>query len=180
MSEKPLLLLHVCCAPCSPHIINLLRESYSVTAFFYNPNIHPLEEYTLRENEIRSFSEKESFPLIIGEYDDAAWFEAVRGFEEEPEGSNRCDICFRIRMERAARAAAENGAQYFATTLTVSPHKNAAKIFAAGRAAAAQFDGVEFLEMDFKKKDGYRISSELSREHGFYRQNYCGCSFSRR
>jgi len=180
MPDKPLLLLHICCAPCSPHALNILREEYDVRAFFYNPNIHPREEYELREKEIRDFSEKEGFPLDIGEYDDAAWRDAVRGLEAEPEGGARCDVCFAMRMRRTAFAARDCGARFFTTTLTVSPHKNTKKIFAAGHAAAEDIPGVDFVEFDFKKKDGFRISSQLSREHGFYRQNYCGCIHSRR
>ena len=179
MQDKPELLLHICCAPCSPHIVNLLGEAYRVTAYFYNPNIQPEDEYRLREREIINFSKTQGFELIIGEYEPDKWNEAVRGLEEEREGGRRCEVCFRFRFEAAAREAAARGIPNVATTLTISPHKSAAQVNAAGRAAAESVAGVEFLEADFKKKDGFKITTELSRAHNFYRQDYCGCIHSK-
>jgi predicted adenine nucleotide alpha hydrolase (AANH) superfamily ATPase len=174
------ILLHICCAPCSPHVIELLSAEYgAVHGFFYNPNIHPEDEYKLREAEIRRFSDSKGIPLIVGEYDVTAWDHAVLGLENEPEGGARCDACFRMRLNAAARAARQLGIPCFITTLTVSPHKNAGKVNAAGR-AAAQEHGVTFVEKDFKKKDGFKISSRMATELGFYRQDYCGCRYSRR
>ena len=132
--NKPRILLHACCAPCSPHVINVLSADYDVSTFFYNPNIHPEEEYRLREQEILRFSEEIGFPLLFGEYEPQAWHAVVRGFEREPEGGDRCDICFRMRLERTARTAMKMDIPFFTTTLTVSPLKNADKVNAAGRA----------------------------------------------
>jgi predicted adenine nucleotide alpha hydrolase (AANH) superfamily ATPase len=175
------ILLHICCAPCSPHVIDLLAREYdTVHGYFYNPNIHPESEYLLRQDEIKRFSEEKGFPLIIGAYDAPAWDAAVRGLENEPEGGARCHVCFRLRLHAAARIANELGIPYFTTTLTVSPLKNADKVNAAGRAAAADAGSATFVENNFKKKDGFKISTRLATEYGFYRQNYCGCRYSRR
>ncbi|MFC1474788.1 epoxyqueuosine reductase QueH [bacterium] len=178
-TSRPTLLLHACCAPCTPHVINLLRENFRVTVFFYNPNIHPEEEYRKRESEIREFSEKEKFSLIVGEYDVSNWMEAMKGLESEPEGGERCRICFRMRLERAAREAEERGIEYITTTLSVSPHKNIKLINEEGNRAAGKC-GIKFREENFKKKDGFRISCDLAAEHGMYRQDYCGCVFSQK
>ena len=179
-SNNRSLLLHCCCAPCAPHIARTLADSYNVHLFFYNPNIFPEEEYRLREREIRTLAEHAGLPLELGAYDDASWREAVIGFEAEPEGGGRCDVCFDHRLDAAARPAKRLNITLFTTTLTVSPHKNAARVNAAGRAAAERIGGVSFLEADFKKKDGFKKSCDIAREHGFYRQDYCGCEFSRR
>ena len=173
------MLLHACCAPCSPHVLSQMQSRFDVTVFFYNPNIQPEEEYRRREEEMRGFAEREGFRLVVGEYDEPGWMEAVRGLEEEPEGGARCRVCFRYRLDRAASEAAARGLDVITSTLSVSPHKNARVINEEGSAAAARH-GVEFLEADFKKKDGFKISCELSRDYGFYRQDYCGCLFSRR
>jgi predicted adenine nucleotide alpha hydrolase (AANH) superfamily ATPase len=178
-SQQQKILLHACCAPCAPHVFNVLSENYDVTVFFYNPNLQPEAEYRAREEDMKRFARETGFELLIGEYDEAGWMEAVRGLEGEPEGGARCRICFRHRLGRAARETAERGFDLFTTTLTVSPHKNAKVINEEGAAAAQRF-GVKFLESDFKKKDGFKISGVLSGERGFYRQDYCGCLFSRR
>jgi epoxyqueuosine reductase len=178
-SVKPKLLLHVCCAPCAPHVLKQLEEQFAVSVFFFNPNIQPEEEYRRREEEITRFSREDGFELITGEYDEEGWIDAVRGLEGEPEGGARCGICFRYRLDRTAREAAARVFDLFATTLTVSPHKNAFVINEEGRAAAER-QGTTFLEADFKKKEGFKISCQLSRERGFYRQDYCGCVFSRK
>ena len=180
MSDKPQILLHACCAPCTPHVLNLLSEKYKVSVFFYNPNIQPEQEYRLRENEIQDFSKHAGFKLLVGSYDERSWLDAVRGLEQEPEGGRRCDICFEFRLKAAAIKAQQLGIPFFTTTLTVSPLKNAGRVNEAGRRAQKTVEGPEFIEADFKKKDGFKISTELSKQHGFYRQNYCGCMFSKR
>ncbi|MEW5945172.1 MAG: epoxyqueuosine reductase QueH [bacterium] len=177
MENKKPLLLHVCCAPCFPHVFRVLSERYRVTAFFFNPNVQPPEEYARRRDELENFCAGEGIPFIEGARDSGSWLEAVRGLENEPEGGKRCEACFRYRLAGTARLSAEAGFKYFTTTLTVSPLKNAGVINAAGRDAAGRF-GTEFLERDFKKKNGFKKSCEMSRKYGFYRQNYCGCAFS--
>jgi len=178
-NEKPSLLLHACCAPCSPHVLNLLEQDYSVTVLFYNPNIQPEEEYRKREEEIRRFSAERGFELIVGDYNTARWLDETRGLEGEPEGGRRCRVCFRHRLDRAAFITSQLGQDIFTTTLTVSPHKNAGVINEEGESAAKRH-GVKFLKSDFKKKDGFKISCDLSDKYGFYRQDFCGCIFSRR
>jgi predicted adenine nucleotide alpha hydrolase (AANH) superfamily ATPase len=173
------LLLHCCCAPCGTHPFRALRGQYDVTVYFDNPNIHPAGEYQARLEEIRALAERWHFTLVEGEYDSVGWFDAVRGHEEEPEGAARCAICYRIRLERAARTAKSLGMDCFATTLSVSPHKNAKTINRIGKEAGGLI-GIQFVEADFKKMDGFKISCELSRAEGLYRQDYCGCIFSRR
>jgi len=179
MAEGKKILLHVCCAPCAPHVLDVLKSEYDTGVFFYNPNIQPYEEYEAREAEIKRFAAESGFRLLLGDYDEGDWLEAVKGYEEAPEGGARCRLCFRHRLEKTAALCAESGYRFFTTTLTVSPHKNAKTIFEEGNRAAERF-GLTFLEADFKKKDGYKKSCEMSRAHGFFRQNYCGCLFSRK
>lgn len=174
---KPRLLLHVCCAPCSTHVINVLRDNYEVEAFFYNPNIHPREEYKLRIEESKAYCEKIEVPFHSREYNTQEWFKRVRGRESDEEGGERCRICYRLRLEKTAEKAAREGFEYFTTTLTISPHKDAKTMNAVGREVALQY-GVSFLEADFKKKDGFKKSVVLSKEHGMRRQSYCGCIYS--
>ncbi|MCD6117509.1 epoxyqueuosine reductase QueH [bacterium] len=171
------LLLHVCCAPCSTYPITVLREDYDVTAYFYNPNIHPKREWKMRRDELTRFLERWDIPLIIEEYDAARWFRLIRGFEDEPEGGNRCEICFDMRLKKTAEFAARRGFDIFTTTLSVSPHKNAQLINKLGMDASGEF-GVEFYQANFKKKNGFKISVEISRKEGLYRQNFCGCIYS--
>ena len=178
VKEKKRLLLHTCCAPCSPHVIELLREEFEVGAFFYNPNIYPLEEYKLRLEEMRRFLGEISVKLIVGDYDADQWFGMVKGMEQEKEGGRRCKLCYRMRLGKTAFMAHSNGFQYFATTLTVSPHKNAQIINQIGREIKGNAD-VAFYAADFKKRDGFKKSCELSDRHGLYRQNYCGCIYSK-
>lgn len=179
MGGKPKLLLHVCCAPCVPHVAALLGEEYAVTLYFFNPNIHPETERVRRLEELRRYAEGAELTLIEGPEGEEDWRRAVKGLEGEPEGGARCAVCFRLRLDETAREAALRKIPHFTTTLTVSPHKNAKVVNAAGR-AAGQGTGAEFLERDFKKRDGYRISCDESKKLGFYRQHYCGCEFSRR
>ena len=184
-TEKNRLLLHSCCGPCSTACIERLITNYKITVFFYNPNITDREEYELRkENQIKfidlytqKVSEEDKIEFIEGEYIPEEFFKAAQGFEAEPEGGKRCTECFKLRMERTAQAALRTGNQIFGTTLTVSPHKNYNLISAIGCELAGKY-GLEFLDMDFKKKAGFQRSIQLSKEYGLYRQNYCGCQFS--
>ncbi len=176
--EKPPLLLHICCAPCSTYVVRTLREHFDVVGYFCNPNIHPEAEYALRLREMKRYAENIGLRMIVAEYEVDRWYEAISGTEQEPEGGKRCAICYRFRLERTARFAQEQGIPNFASTLTVSPHKKAAVINPIGRALAEQ-TGAAFYEADFKKRDGFKISCRMSREAGLYRQDYCGCIFSK-
>ena len=172
--EKPSLLLHSCCGPCSTYVLEYLIPYFELTVLFYGPNIQPREEY-----EKRLFFQREvlkRFPAHILEcsYDGPAFDAAVRGLEHEPEGGARCPVCFRLRLEEAARLARDGGFAFFGTTLTVSPHKNAPMLNAIGEALGAKY-GVRWLPSDFKKRDGYLRSIRLSKQYGIYRQEYCGC-----
>ena len=175
---KKKLLLHTCCAPCSPHVVDLLSREFDVSAFFYNPNIYPLREYEVRLKELEEFLSKQSVELIVGEYDSDQWFGRVKGMEQEQEGGRRCRVCFHMRLEKTALVAQERGFHYCTTTLSVSPHKNAHIINQIGRELQGTAE-VAFYQADFKKRDGFKKSCELSNKHGFYRQNYCGCIYSK-
>ena len=181
-NRRPKLLLHSCCAPCSSYVLEYLCPHFEITVFFYNPNIHPAAEYEHRLSEQRRLVDimRKNYPdlsLIEGEYDAERYFEESRGFESEPEGGKRCDRCFSLRLSETAKLALEKKFDYFATTLTVSPHKNAPLINEVGERMALDF-GAVYLPSDFKKKGGYQRSIQLSKEYGLYRQNYCGCIFA--
>jgi|YelNatPaOPRAMG01_1025707.scaffolds.fasta_scaffold00049_59 predicted adenine nucleotide alpha hydrolase (AANH) superfamily ATPase len=173
------LLLHVCCAPDATVGLERLGDAYEVTAFFYNPNIHPEAEYELRKREFVRLCQQLGVPYRVGPYDADRWFQLTAGLEDEPEKGRRCEVCFRMRLERAAQEAKVAGCQYFAAVLTVSPHKDARRINDIGAEIGQRF-GVQYVPTDLKKKDGFRRSVELSRELGLYRQNYCGCLYSLR
>ena len=179
----PTLFLHSCCAPCSSYVLEYLSQYFSITVFYYNPNISPKEEYEALTEEvqrlIRELPVKNEVSFVAGEYRPEQFYEAVRGHEEDPEGGDRCGICFELRLKEAARLAGEGGFDYFATTLTISPLKDAARLNRIGEELGAEY-GVKYLASDFKKKNGYKRSTELSREYGLYRQDYCGCVFSMR
>lgn len=179
----PTLLLHACCAPCSSYCLEYLSQYFSVTVFFYNPNIFPEEEYSVRAGEIRRLISESKYKhpvtLIEGKNEPSDFYSAVRGLEKEKEGGERCFVCYRLRLEETARTAKELGFDYFTTTLTISPLKNAEKINEIGEDLAKQY-GISHLPSDFKKKNGYKRSIELSKEHKLYRQNYCGCAYSLR
>jgi hypothetical protein len=179
----PRLFLHACCAPCSSYVLEYLSNYFSITVFFYNPNIAPEEEYRKRVAEIRRMIDAMEFvhpvTLIEGDYHPEVFYEMAKGLEDVPEGGERCFRCYRLRLEEAARLAAEGNYDYFTTTLTISPLKNAAKLNEIGE-ELSEIYAVPHLPSDFKKKNGYKRSIELSAEYGLYRQNYCGCVFSRR
>lgn len=181
--NTPSLLLHSCCAPCSSYCLEYLSQHFNITILYYNPNISPAEEFAKRaEEQRRLVSEmplKNPVAVVIDNYDPEEFFSAVKGMEKLPEGGERCFVCYRLRLERAARYAAENGFDYFCSTLSVSPLKNCEKLNGIGE-TLSEIYSVKHLPSDFKKKNGYKRSIELSREYGLYRQNYCGCVFSRR
>ncbi len=183
----PSLLLHACCAPCSSYVLEYLSSYFRITVFYYNPNIYPEEEYVHRVREETWLIEEMTkngvfrFPVTMreGEFDPDVFYEAVRGLEQIPEGGQRCLACFHLRLRRTAEEAVKGGFDYFTTTLSVSPHKNAEKLNEIGEETARAY-GVNWLPSDFKKKNGYQRSIVLSGEYGLYRQNYCGCKFSER
>ena len=180
--KVPSLFLHSCCAPCSSYVLEYLSQYFNITVFYYNPNIYPEEEYQKRVHEITRLVNSMEFvhpvKLVEGHYDPQEFFQMAKGLENVPEGGERCFKCYRLRMEEAARLAAEGGFDYFTTTLSISPLKNAAKINEIGEELAEIYH-VEHLPSDFKKKNGYKRSIELSHEYDLYRQNYCGCVYSR-
>ena len=186
-TTKPELLLHSCCGPCSTSVIERLVDEFNVTVFFYNPCITDEEEYRRRREAqiqfIEQFNEENAGRCRIvfreGDYCPGAFFEATAGLGNEPEGGARCEVCFRQRLEKTAAAACISGADYFGTTLTVSPHKDYKLISEIGRELALKY-GLSFLDRDFKKKDGFARSIQLSRKYSLYRQNYCGCKYSER
>ena len=174
------LLLHCCCAPCASSVIERLRSDFEITAFFCNPNIYPREEHDMRRAELARFlalAQYADIDMIDGGYDADLFAAAAMPFEAETEGGRRCAECFRIRLDGTAKYAKTGGYDCFATTLSVSPHKNAALINEIG-GKAAEMHGVEYLHSDFKKQDGYKRSVELARQFGLYRQAYCGCRWS--
>jgi len=159
-------------------IEELKNRGFKVTVFFYNPNIFPFEEYETRKREIEKFCQNCSVNFIESDYDHKEWLDFIKGLEREKEGRNRCFKCYEFRLLKTAEYAKENNFDYFASTLSISPHKNAAKINEIGR-EVAQKHQEKFYEADWKKQDGFKKSCQLSKEHNFYRQNYCGCEFSR-
>ncbi len=177
------LFLHSCCAPCSSYVLEYLSEFFEITDFFFNPNIEPEPEYRHREMELRNLiarmHTRHPVTFVSGKYEPARFYEAVRGLEHIREGGERCFACYRLRMEEAARLASEGGYDFFATTLSISPLKRADKINEIGQELEKKY-GVRHLPSDFKKKGGYLRSIELSKEYGLYRQDYCGCVFSRK
>ncbi|MBD5110956.1 MAG: epoxyqueuosine reductase QueH [Ruminococcaceae bacterium] len=183
LSETPKLLLHSCCAPCSSYCLEYLSRYFAITVLYYNPNISPREEFLKRaEEQRRLISElptKNPVELVVDDYDPNEFFSAVKGLEDCKEGGERCFVCYRLRLERAARYAAAHGFDYFCSTLSISPLKNAQKLNEIGEELSEIYK-IPNLPNNFKKKGGYLRSIELSREYGLYRQNYCGCVFSRR
>ena len=179
---RPTLLLHVCCAVCASYVLEYLHRHFQISILYYNPNITDPDEYRYRYSELRRFVAEAGLSdirFVEADYDPAVFFSLAQGREEEPEGGSRCSLCFYERLSYTARRAKESGCDYFATTLTISPLKNAPVINAVGERAAAE-TGACYLPSDFKKKEGYKRSIELSRQYSLYRQNYCGCEFSRR
>ena len=171
----PTVLLHACCGPCATRAVEELRRlGHRVTLCFAGANLAPPAEYERRLNAVRSLAEQAGASLLVDPPEHAAWLAAVRGLEDAPEGGARCRACFRYLLGRVQAVAAEHGFDAFATSLTISPHKDTATIFAVGR----ELDPARFLAVDFKKGDGFRRSTEMARAAGLYRQDYCGCEFS--
>lgn len=182
-NRVPRLLLHSCCAPCSSYVLEYLSEYFDITVFYYNPNIAPEAEYQERVREqqrlIRTMSLSRPVSFLEGRYCPQEFYETARGHETDPEGGERCRRCFELRLEESARTAKAGGYDYFTTTLSISPLKNAAWLNDIGTRMGERY-GVPYLLSDFKKRNGYKRSVELSGEYGLYRQDYCGCVFSRR
>lgn len=179
----PSLLIHSCCAPCSSYVLEYLSEYFKITVFYYNPNIYPESEYTKRIAEqqklIRDMEFRYPVSFLAGEYDKEKFYEMAAGMEDLKEGGARCMKCYELRLSESARQAVAGGFDYFTTTLSISPMKNAQKLNEIGIRVGEEY-GVKYLISDFKKKNGYKRSIELSKEYGLYRQDYCGCEFSMR
>lgn len=179
----PSLLLHSCCAPCSSYCLERLSNHFKITVFYYNPNIDSKEEYQKRVDEqgklIKNMPFKNPVNLIIGDFKGEEYHREIKGTENDKEGGGRCEICFNLRLEKTASYAKEHNFDYFATTLTISPLKNADIINTIGKTLSKKYD-IKYLFSDFKKKNGYKRSIELSELYGLYRQNYCGCIYSKR
>lgn len=179
--RRPVVMLHSCCGPCSSYVLEYLTQYFDILLYFFNPNIHPNAEYQKRLEAqklvLSSMNFGDKVKLIEGEYNTDDFFKAVKGLENEPEGGKRCEKCIDMRIQKTAEIAKEYRTDFFATTLTVSPHKNAVYINKTGKETEKDCT-VKYLISDFKKKNGYKRSIELCHEHGIYRQNYCGCVYS--
>ncbi len=180
--RRPLLALHSCCAPCSSAVLEQLNDAFQIAVFYYNPNISPEDEFRRRAEEqlrlVREMPLAEDIRAEIGAYNPERFYAAVRGHESDPEGGARCGICFELRLRETAKYARDIGAEYFTTTLSISPLKDASRLNTLGGAIAAEY-GLKYLHSDFKKKDGYRRSCALSKEYDLYRQDFCGCVYSK-
>ena len=180
LDYKPTLLLHSCCAPCSSYVIEYLHDYFNITIIYYNPNIYPKEEYEKRKEEQIKFIKNYNDVIFMDcDYDNDKYNELVKGLESEPERGKRCDVCFKLRLEKTAIEAKNNNFDYFGTTLTVSPYKNSTLINDIGRELVLKYN-IKWLYSDFKKGNGYKRSIELSKVYNLYRQNYCGCIHSKR
>jgi hypothetical protein len=177
--RRPNLLLHSCCGPCSTSVIDSLKDNFELIVYYYNPNIFPKEEYLRREEEQRIYLEALGIKYILGEYEKDKYESAIKGLEMEPEGGLRCSECFKLRLEKTGKIADELNIEYFTTTLTVSTHKNSSIINQIGLEVAENYR-VKYLKSDFKKNDGYGKSVRMSQESGMYRQDYCGCLYSKK
>lgn len=180
--RTPSLLLHSCCAPCSSYVLEYLSRYFSITLYYYNPNICPRTEYVARVKEqerlIREMPVENPVHFLEGSYEPEKFFELSKGLEQAPEGGRRCILCYELRLREAAQKACELSCDYFTTTLSISPMKDAHILNEIGEKLAREYH-VAYLNSDFKKKNGYKRSVELSREYNLYRQNYCGCIYSR-
>ena len=183
LTNKPTLLLHSCCAPCSSYVLECLRPHFHIIDFYYNPNIEPESEYIKRADELKRFLTQtdpdQTVSWIQAPYEPEIFRNRIRGLEQIPEGGARCFACYALRLEESAKKAQELHCDYFTTTLSISPYKNAEKLNQIGQQLQEKYQ-VKYLFSDFKKKNGYKRSIELSKEYGLYRQDYCGCVFSKR
>jgi len=171
------ILLHSCCAPCSAYVIQELQKEYKVTLFYFNPNIFPKEEYQKRLAEAKEYCQKIKVDFIEAEYDHGLWLEKIKGYENEPERGKRCQIYYQLRLEKTALEAKKMGCSIFCSTLSISPHKDAQMINKIGLELSKEYR-IEYLESDWKKQEGFKKACDISREEGFYRQDYCGCEFT--
>ncbi len=180
--QKPSLLLHVCCAPCSSYVLEYLNQYFAITLYYYNPNISPESEYFFRREELArlvlEMPAANGAKIVSAEYNPGEFLKIAKGLEHLPEGGERCKKCYALRLEESAKYAAENGFNYFTTTLSISPHKNAVWLNEIGKQFSQKY-GTPYLFSDFKKKNGYKRSIELSAAYHLYRQDYCGCAFSK-
>ena len=180
--ETPTLFLHSCCAPCSSYVLEYLSQYFKITVFYYNPNIYPDDEYYKRVEEqkkfIERFTAKNKIDFVEGIFDKDRFYAMAKGLENVPEGGERCFLCYELRLREAAEYAKARNMDYFTTTLSISPLKNAEKLNEIGLNLANEY-GIKYLVSDFKKKNGYKRSTELSKQYGIYRQEYCGCNFSK-
>ena len=177
LKDRPKLLLHACCAPCASSVVNFLKDYFDIELYFYNPNIYPEQEYYKRFEELVKLGKIYGVKVTDGGYDQKVFYDWARGLEREREGGARCSVCIDKRIEKTAFEAKKEVAEFFCTTLSVSPHKNSSVINESGERWEKE-SGVKWLYSDFKKKDGFKISVNLSEKYGLYRQNYCGCEFS--
>lgn len=175
--DKEKLLLHACCAPCAGYVIDKLTKDYQLAVYYYNPNIFPDTEYFRRRDELKNYCTKLQIPFIEETYSYQDWLKSINGFEEEPEKGKRCNICFRLRLAKTALYALSNNYKCFSTTLTVSPHKKSSTIIHTAKELGVEHKAF-FLAEDFKKKNGYQISTEIAKREDFFRQTYCGCYYS--
>ncbi len=180
LEYTPKLLLHSCCGPCSSYVITYLKDYFDITILYYNPNIEPIREYEKRKSEQIRLIKELNLPnvrILDIDYDNDTYREYIKGHEKDKEGGERCHLCYRLRLEKCAKVAKENNYEYFGTTLTVSPYKNAEVLNKIGEELSSIYN-IKWLYSDFKKKDGYKKSIELSHKYNLYRQDYCGCDFS--
>ncbi|MEA3465806.1 MAG: epoxyqueuosine reductase QueH [Thermodesulfobacteriota bacterium] len=177
VTVKPHMLLHACCAPCSSSVIERLQQHYALTLFYYNPNIHPEREYHIRCDEMVRWCQTCELPLIVSDYEPQYWQQRIKGYELEPERGERCTLCYQLRLEKTLQQAKVDGFDLFTTVLSISPHKDADRINQIGDQLVSDED-VDFYTANFKKQGGFQRSLEISKEQGFYRQNYCGCRYS--
>lgn len=178
--KKPKLLLHACCAPCSSYVLEYLNKYFDIALYFYNPNIYPYTEFEFRADELKRLVNEMglNIEIIVEEYDNQSFEDVAKDYCDLPEGMVRCFNCYRLRLEKSIKYAKNKGFDYVTTTLSVSPHKSADKLNEIGGEIAEKY-GIEYLFSDFKKKNGYKRSCELSAQYNLYRQNYCGCKYSK-
>lgn len=177
--NKPRLLLHACCGPCTSGVFDQLYPYFNITIIYYNPNTYPYDEYILRYKQLEILKNYMDFELIFMDYNDEEFYSKVKGLEEEIEGGKRCEVCYKLRLEKTAQVAKEKGFDYFTSTLSVSPYKNADKLNKIGQELENIYN-IKYIYSDFKKNEGYKNSIKNSKEYGLYRQDYCGCKYSLR
>jgi predicted adenine nucleotide alpha hydrolase (AANH) superfamily ATPase len=176
---KKEILVHACCATCAGYVLEKLETDFIPVIYYYNPNIYPFEEYVLRKNELERYAAQKNIRFLEEKYNPQDWQDRIRGLEKEPEKGLRCTKCFAMRLSKSASVAAEHQIKLFTTTLTISPHKDSKTILAIGREAAQKYSR-DFLDVDFKKQNGFQKTMAIAKRENFYRQNYCGCLYSQK